>query len=97
MSTSTQIRDSVQLANSLLQEMGRVGRLHKPRVEQAGFAVLRNPTVPSVLVETAFISNPDEEQRLNDPNYQAGLADALHRGIVRYFERNPPLARNPAL
>jgi N-acetylmuramoyl-L-alanine amidase len=97
MSTSTQIRDSLQLGNSLLQEMGRVGRLHKSRVEQAGFAVLRNPTVPSVLVETAFISNPEEEQRLNDPNYQAGLADALQRGIVRYFERNPPLARNPAL
>jgi N-acetylmuramoyl-L-alanine amidase len=94
MSTGTQIRDSVQLAQLMLQEMGRVGRLHKPRVEQAGFAVLKNPSTPSVLVETAFISNPDEEQRLNDPDYQASLADALHRGIVRYFERNPPLARN---
>jgi N-acetylmuramoyl-L-alanine amidase len=97
MSTNSQIRDSVQLANHLLQEMGRVGRLHKPRVEQAGFAVLRNPSTPSVLVETAFISNPDEEQRLRDPAYQASLADALHRGIVRYFERNPPLARNRAM
>ena len=96
MSTSTQIRDSVQLANHMLQEMGRVGRLHKPRVEQAGFAVLKNPQTPSVLVETAFISNPDEEQRLNDPTYQASLADALQRAIVRYFERNPPLARNRA-
>jgi N-acetylmuramoyl-L-alanine amidase len=96
MSTNSQIRDSVQLANHLLQEMGRVGRLHKPRVEQAGFAVLRNPSTPSVLVETAFISNPDEEQRLKDPAYQASMADALHRGIVRYFERNPPLARNRA-
>ncbi len=94
MSTGTQIRDSVQLASLMLQEMGRVGRLHKPRVEQAGFAVLKNPSTPSVLVETAFISNPDEEQRLKDPAYQASLADALHRGIVRYFERNPPLARN---
>lgn len=94
MSTGTQIRDSVQLAQMMLQEMGRVGRLHKPRVEQAGFAVLKSPETPSVLVETAFISNPDEEQRLNDPTYQASLADALHRGIVRYFERNPPLARN---
>ncbi len=94
MSTGTQIRDSVQLAQLMLQEMGRVGRLHKPRVEQAGFAVLKSPETPSVLVETAFISNPDEEQRLNDPDYQGSLADALHRGILRYFERNPPLARN---
>ena len=64
------------------------------RVEQAGFAVLKAPDIPSILVETAFISNPDEERRLNDPKYQDDLADALLRGIVRYFNANPPLARN---
>jgi N-acetylmuramoyl-L-alanine amidase len=71
-----------------------VGKLHKPRVEQAGFAVLRAPDIPSVLVETAFISNPDEERRLRTAQFQADMADALLRGIVRYFEQNPPLARS---
>ncbi len=94
MSTTAQINDSLRLGNSMLGEVRRVGRLHKPRVEQANFAVLRAPDIPSVLVETAFISNPDEEKRLNDPKYQNDLADALMRGIVRYFEANPPLARN---
>ncbi len=94
MSTTAQINDSLKLGNSMLGEVKRVGKLHKPRVEQANFAVLRAPDIPSVLVETAFISNPDEEKRLNDPKYQNDLADALMRGIVRYFEANPPLARN---
>lgn len=94
MSTTAQINDSLKLGNSMLGEVKRVGKLHKPRVEQANFAVLRAPDIPSVLVETAFISNPDEERRLNDPKYQNDLADALMRGIVRYFEANPPLARN---
>jgi N-acetylmuramoyl-L-alanine amidase len=94
MSTTAQINDSLKLGSSMLGEVKRVGRLHKPRVEQANFAVLRAPDIPSVLVETAFISNPDEEKRLNDPKYQNDLADALMRGIVRYFEANPPLARN---
>ncbi|HMN93941.1 MAG TPA: N-acetylmuramoyl-L-alanine amidase [Hydrogenophaga sp.] len=94
MSTTAQIKDSLRFGNALLGEVGRVGRLHKPRVEQANFAVLRAPDIPSVLVETAFISNPDEERRLRDPAYQAQLADALLRGIVRYFAENPPLARS---
>lgn len=94
MSTTAQINDSLKLGASMLGEVGRVGRLHKPRVEQANFAVLRAPDIPSVLVETAFISNPDEERRLNDPAYQDALADALLRGIKRYFAQNPPLARN---
>lgn len=94
MSTTAQINDSLKLGSSMLGEVKRVGKLHKPRVEQANFAVLRAPDIPSVLVETAFISNPDEERRLNDPKYQNDLADALMRGIVRYFEANPPLARN---
>lgn len=94
MSTTAQIKDSLRFGNALLGEVGRIGRLHKPRVEQANFAVLRAPDIPSVLVETAFISNPDEERRLRDPAYQAQLADALLRGIVRYFSENPPLARS---
>ena len=94
MSTTAQINDSLKFGSAVLGEIGRVGKLHKPRVEQAGFAVLRAPDIPSVLVETAFISNPDEEARLNDPKYQDDLADALLRGIVAYFSKNPPLARN---
>ncbi len=94
MSTTAQINDSLKLGASMLGEVGRIGKLHKPRVEQANFAVLRAPDIPSVLVETAFISNPDEEKRLRDPKYQNALAEALLRGIVRYFSQNPPLARN---
>ena len=94
MSTSAQIKDSLQLGGTLLQEIGRVGKLHKPRVEQAGFAVLKAPDIPSVLVEAAFISNPEEEAKLNSERYQKQLADALMRGIEGYFAKNPPLARN---
>ena len=97
MSTSAQIRDSMQLGSAMLGEIGTVGKLHKPRVEQAGFAVLKAPDIPSVLVETAFISNPDEEARLRSDAYQIQLADALMRGISRYFAKNPPLARNRAM
>jgi N-acetylmuramoyl-L-alanine amidase len=93
MSTTAQIKDSLQLGSAVLGEIGSVGRLHKPRVEQAGFAVLKAPDIPSVLVETAFISNPEEEQRLRSDAYQEQLADAVMRGIRRYFARNPPLAR----
>ncbi len=94
MSTSAQIKDSMKLGEAMLGQLGKVGKLHKPRVEQAGFAVLKAPDIPSVLVETAFISNPDEERRLNSQDYQNKLADALMRGIERYFESNPPLARS---
>ena len=97
MSTSAQINDSLKLGGAMLGEIGSVGKLHKPRVEQASFAVLRAPDIPSVLVETAFISNPDEEVRLRSPAYQAQLSDALMRGILRYFAKNPPLARNRPL
>jgi N-acetylmuramoyl-L-alanine amidase len=94
MSTTAQIKDSLQLGQSLLRQIGSVGRLHKPRVEQAGFAVLKAPDIPSVLVETAFISNPEEEEKLRSEPYQDQLVDALLRGIVQYFSRNPPLARS---
>ncbi|MFD0666465.1 N-acetylmuramoyl-L-alanine amidase [Ramlibacter sp. MAHUQ-53] len=93
MSTTAQINDSLRLGGAMLGEIGQVGRLHKPRVEQAGFAVLKAPDIPSVLVETAFISNPQEEQRLRSEAYQEQLADALMKGILRYFAANPPLAR----
>lgn len=97
MSTTAQIKDSLKLGQAILGHLGKVGRLHKARVEQAGFAVLKAPDIPSILVETGFISNPEEESKLKDEAYQGQLADALLAGIQRYFARNPPLARNRAL
>ncbi|MBC7548038.1 MAG: N-acetylmuramoyl-L-alanine amidase [Polaromonas sp.] len=94
MSTTAQINDSLKLGSAMVGEIGSVGKLHKATVQQAGFAVLKAPDIPSVLVETAFISNPDEEAKLRSEDYQNQLADALMRGISRYFARNPPLARN---
>ena len=94
MSTTAQINDSLKLGGALLGEIGNVGRLHKGKVEQASFAVLKAPDIPSVLVETAFISNPEEEERLRSDEYQEQLADAIMRGIGRYFQKNPPLARS---
>lgn len=97
MSTTAQIQDSLKLGRAVLGHLGKVGRLHKPHVEQAGFAVLKAPDIPSILVETGFISNPDEENKLREESYQNALADALMSGIQRYFEKNPPLARTKAL
>ena len=97
MSTTAQINDSLKLGSAMVGEIGNVGKLHKATVQQAGFAVLKAPDIPSVLVETAFISNPDEEAKLRSEDYQNQLADALMRGITRYFSRNPPLARNRQL
>ncbi|WP_115344393.1 MULTISPECIES: N-acetylmuramoyl-L-alanine amidase [Pandoraea] len=95
MSTTAQIRDSKVFGTALLAEIGTVAdRLHSKHVEQAAFAVLKAPDIPSVLVETAFISNPREEQSLNDPAYQERLANALLKGIKAYFAKNPPLAKN---
>ena len=91
--TTAQIRDSKVLAGRMLNELGQIGKLHRGQVEQANFAVLRSPDVPSVLVETAFISNPDEERRLHDPAYQDRLARAIARGILDYRRHNPPAAR----
>ena len=96
MSTTAQIKDSLRVGNEVLSRIGAVGRLHKAKVEQAGFAVLKAPDIPSILVETAFISNPDEEDKLRDPDYQHRLVEALFTGIERYFAKNPPLARNRA-
>jgi N-acetylmuramoyl-L-alanine amidase len=97
MSTTAQIKDSLKLGNAILGNLGKIGRLHKGKVEQAGFAVLKAPDIPSVLVETGFISNPEEESKLRDEDYQAKMADALLTGIQRYFAKNPPMARNRAL
>jgi N-acetylmuramoyl-L-alanine amidase len=97
MSTSAQIKDSLKIGREVLDRIGKVGHLHKREVEQAGFAVLKAPDIPSILVETAFISNPDEEAKLRDEDYQTKLVEALFTGIRRYFARNPPLARQRAL
>jgi N-acetylmuramoyl-L-alanine amidase len=97
MSTTAQIKDSLRLGGEVLTNIGRVGRLHRGQVEQAGFAVLKAPDVPSILVETAFISNPEEEDKLRDGAYRERLVEALARGIRRYFARNPPLARQRRL
>jgi N-acetylmuramoyl-L-alanine amidase len=93
MSTTAQIRDSLKVGQEILVRIGQVGRLHKPRVEQAGFAVLKAPDIPSILVETAFISNPQEEARLRDPAYRRQLVDALAAGIRRWLAQNPAVAR----
>lgn len=89
MSTSVQINHSLLLGQELLGQMRQVGRLHKPQVEQAGFAVLRSPEIPSVLVESAFISNPLEESLLNTPDYQDNLVSALHQGVLAFLRRHP--------
>jgi N-acetylmuramoyl-L-alanine amidase len=94
LSLTAQINDSLKLGKAVLSELGGVNALHKQDVEQAGFAVLKAPDVPSILVETAFISNPDEERRLNDEGYQEKMAQAIFKGIKRYFTRNPPLAKS---
>ena len=97
MSTTAQIKDSLKLGGEVLGQIGKVGRLHKGSVEQASFAVLKAPDIPSILVESAFISNPGEEAKLRDPEYRAQLVEALATGIQRYFARNPPLARSRQL
>ena len=94
LSQTATINDSLKLAKAVLSQIGEINTLHKQNVEQAGFAVLKSPDVPSILVETAFISNPDEEKRLKSDAYQAQMAEALFQGIRRYFSQNPPLARD---
>ena len=93
MSTTAQIKDSLQVGTSILKQISGFATLHKPKVEQASFAVLRAPDIPSILVETAFISNPQEEARLNDDAYQDRIAEAIMRGIKDYFSKNPPVTR----
>ncbi len=94
LSTTAQINDSLKLGKVVLSEISGINRLHKGSVEQAGFAVLKAPDIPSILIETAFISNPEEEAKLTDNAYQDQLADAVMKGIKKYFSKNPPLAKN---
>jgi N-acetylmuramoyl-L-alanine amidase len=94
LSLTAQVSDSLKLGRAVLGELGGVNLLHKGRVEQAGFAVLKAPDIPSILVETAFISNPDEERRLNDAAYQEKIARAILRGIKNYVAKHPPLSRS---
>ncbi|XLZ69695.1 N-acetylmuramoyl-L-alanine amidase [Massilia sp. SR12] len=94
LSTTAQINDSMKVGKAVLGEIGGINKLHKGSVEQAGFAVLKAPDIPSILIETAFISNPEEEARLIDNDYQDKIADAIVKGIRRYFAKNPPLAKN---
>lgn len=94
LSQTATLNDSLKVAKAVLGELGSINQLHKGEVEQASFAVLKAPDIPSMLVETAFISNPDEEKRLNDEAYQDKMAEAMLRGIKRYFAKNPPLNRS---
>lgn len=94
LSLSQTREDSHNLAREVLSEIGEINHLHKNNVEQAGFAVLKSPDIPSILVETAFISNPDEEKRLRNTAYQNKMAKAMLDGIKRYFSKNPPLSRS---
>ncbi|TEA80072.1 N-acetylmuramoyl-L-alanine amidase [Allopusillimonas ginsengisoli] len=93
LSTTAQINDSIQVGQRVLREIAKINSLHKKGVERAGFAVLKAPDIPSILVETAFISNPEEERRLRSPKYQGQMAEALLAGISGYFESSPALAR----
>ena len=94
LSLSQTREDSHTLAREVLSEIGEINHLHKNNVEQAGFAVLKSPDIPSILVETAFISNPDEEKKLRNKAYQDKMAKAMLDGIKRYFSKNPPLSRS---
>jgi N-acetylmuramoyl-L-alanine amidase len=96
MSQAAQINDSLRAGRSVLDGIGEINSLHKGSVEQAGFAVLKAPEIPSILVETAFISNPDEELKLRSEQHQAQFAESILRGIKRYFAQNPPLSRTKA-
>ncbi len=94
LSQTATLNDSLKLGRAVLGELGGINALHKGQVEQAGFAVLKAPDIPSILVETAFISNPEEEKRLIDEDYQDKMAEAILRGIKRYLAKNPPLAKS---
>jgi N-acetylmuramoyl-L-alanine amidase len=94
LSQTATLNDSTKLAKAVLSEIGGINTLHRGAIEEASFAVLKAPDIPSILVETAFISNPEEEKKLLDEAYQDKMADALLRGIKRYFAKNPPLAKS---
>jgi N-acetylmuramoyl-L-alanine amidase len=91
MSMNATIAASLQLGNTVLGSLAGITTLHQKRVEQAGFAVLKSPDVPSILVETGFISNARDSQRLVTARHQQAVADGLFEGLQRYFQKNPPL------
>jgi N-acetylmuramoyl-L-alanine amidase len=93
MATSAQIKDSLKLGDAVIKQIGGFASLHSKSVEQASFAVLKAPDIPSILVETAFISNPEEEMKLLDQKYQNQISDAIAKGIFQYLEKNPPIVR----
>lgn len=93
LSTAAQINDAMRVGGRILSEIGKINRLHKNSVERAGFAVLKAPDIPSILVETAFISNPEEERLLRSPAHQDRIAQAMLGGINDYFAASPALAR----
>jgi N-acetylmuramoyl-L-alanine amidase len=94
LSQTAQINDSLRVGRSVLDGIGAINTLHKGSVEQAGFAVLKAPDIPSILVEMAFISNPEEELKLSNDRYQQKFAESIFAGVKRYFAQNPPLARS---
>jgi N-acetylmuramoyl-L-alanine amidase len=93
LSQTAQISDSLKAGALVLADIAAHNALHKSDVEQAGFAVLKAPDIPSILVETAFISNPEEERKLRSPREQQRFAGSIAGGIRAYFAQNPPLAR----
>ena len=96
LSQAATINDSLKLGKAVLNYVGKINVLHKKHVEQAAFAVLKSPDIPSILIETAFISNPEEEQKLNNSYHQDKLADSILDGVKKYFKANPALARTVA-
>ena len=93
LSQTAQINDSLRVGRSVLDGIGAINALHKGSVEQAGFAVLKAPDIPSILVEMAFISNPEEELKLSNDRYQQKFAESIFGGVKRYFAQSPALAR----
>ena len=85
MSITKTINDSIVLASNVLKELARIGKVHSRYVEQAGFVVLKSPDIPSILVETAFITNPTEEKLLNSKSHQKQIAGAIRKGVQRYM------------
>ena len=94
LSQTATINESLKLAKNVLGELGQINKLHKKHVEQAGFAVLKAPDIPSILVETAFLTNPQEERQLRSKKHQTKVARAILNGIKQYFSDNPPVERS---
>lgn len=90
LSSTASLKASIGVGDHVLKSLGRVARLHKSKVQQAGFVVLKSPDIPSILVETGFISNPAESRRLKTKKYQASIARSISTGISKYFEQTPP-------